>query len=286
LLVGPDGQLGTELQISAPPNSDLITAGRSQLDLANTKQISELVQQIQPQVILFAAAWTAVDLAESHQDEAFAINATAAEVMAESAAKLDARLLYVSTDYVFSGVGKKPWREDDPVAPLNTYGQSKLAGEQAVTSHLGDRGHVIRTSWLYGRKGQNFVRTMLSLMAAGRSLKVVSDQQGSPTWAGGLASALWALAQTESAPQILHYTDGGIASWFDFANAIRDTGLANGLGLEDSDVHPCPSTEYPTPAARPAWSPMHFSSAWQELGIQQMPWQSALESALPLMLQS
>jgi dTDP-4-dehydrorhamnose reductase len=172
------------------------------------------------------------------------------------------------------------------VAPLNAYGRTKLAGEQAVTAHLGERGHSVRTSWLYGRKGKNFVRTMLHLMQAGRSLKVVEDQLGSPTWAGGLAAALWALASAESAPPILHYTDGGIASWCDFANEIRTCGMSNGLDLAASSVHPCPSTEYPTPAARPSWSPMRFSNTWHDLGIRQSTWQDALRHALPILLQS
>ncbi|MCP4093849.1 MAG: dTDP-4-dehydrorhamnose reductase [Planctomycetes bacterium] len=284
LVTGRNGQLGHECGLIAPQGYDLVRVGREEMDLSDHAQIAKVIREVQPSFILHGAAWTAVDLAEEKEQEAFAINATAAEVMASCAAEIDARLAFVSTDYVFSGEGDAPWREDDPVAPLNAYGRSKLAGEQAVLGILGERGHVVRTSWVYGRRGNNFVRTMLRFMEQGRALKVVDDQLGSPTWAGGLAVALIALGLGENAPSILHYTDGGIISWCDFAQEIRACGIRNGLALEESSVNPCPSTEYPTPAARPSWSPMHFSSAWEGLGITQSTWQDALQLALPLLL--
>ncbi|MHC4824841.1 MAG: dTDP-4-dehydrorhamnose reductase [Planctomycetota bacterium] len=284
LLTGRDGQLGTECGLIVPDGCELVAVDRPEFDLSDTALITRTVEEVQPDMVLHAAAWTAVDKAEECEQDAFAINATATEVLAAAVAKMGARMAYVSTDYVFSGEGEVPWREEDPVAPINAYGRTKLAGEQAVTSLLGDRGHVVRTSWLYGRRGANFVRTMLRFMEQGRALNVVEDQLGSPTWAGGLAAALFALSAGDSAPPILHYTDGGIASWCDFAAEIRVCGLANGLALEESSVNPCPSTEYPTPAARPSWSPMHFSDAWESLGIRQSPWQDALRLAMPLLL--
>jgi dTDP-4-dehydrorhamnose reductase len=285
LLTGCYGQLGTECRLLAPNGCSLIAIDREELDLGDATQISKFVWEVQPSMILHTAAWTAVDLAESSEMEAYALNATATAVLAETAASIGARMAYISTDYVFSGHGTVPWHEHDPVAPLNAYGRTKLAGEQAVLAHLGDRGHVVRTSWLYGRRGANFVRTMLGLMEQSRELKVVSDQLGTPTWAGGLAKALFALATADEAPSILHYTDGGITSWCEFATEIRAAGLRNGLALESSSVVPCPSSAYPTPAARPAWSPLHFSDAWADLGIKQTPWQEALERALKLLLQ-
>ena len=284
LLTGRDGQLGTECGLIAPEGCELIAVDMPEFDLTDAAGITRTVEEVRPDVVLHAAAWTAVDQAEAHEQEAFAINATATEVLATAVAKLGARMAYVSTDYVFSGEGGVPWREDDPVAPLNAYGRTKLAGEQAMSALLGDRGHVVRTSWLYGRRGANFVRTMLGFMEQGRALKVVEDQLGSPTWAGGLASALFALAEAADAPPILHYTDGGITSWCGFAEEIREIGLAHGLTLADSTVAPCPSSAYPTPAARPSWSPMHFSAAWATLGIRQVPWQDALRLAMPLLL--
>lgn len=284
LLTGKNGQLGTECRCIAPQNHQLIAVDMPEFDLSNLDNIRKTLDEVRPEIVFHAAAWTAVDQAEECEPEAFAINATATAVIAEKVSEQGGRLVYVSTDYVFSGVGETPWREHDPVAPLNAYGRTKLAGEQAVADLLGDRGHVVRTSWLYGRRGANFVRTMLHLMKQGRSLKVVEDQLGSPTWAGGLARAMFALAECEDAPPILHFTDGGIASWCDFATQIRKDGLANGLDLDASSVQPCPSSAYPTPAARPSWSPMHFSDAWSDLGIAQAPWQDALRDALPLLL--
>lgn len=285
LLTGRNGQLGTECSLVVPADCELIAVDFPEFDLADVDVLAKTVREIQPDMLLHTAAWTAVDKAEEHEAEAFAINATATEVLASCMAELGGRMAYVSTDYVFSGEGQVPWREHDSVAPLNAYGRTKLAGEQAMASHLGDRGHVVRTSWLYGRRGANFVRTMLKLMGDGRALKVVEDQLGSPTWAGGLAQALFALTQASDAPSILHFTDEGIVSWCDFAVEIRACGLSNGLALEQSSVTPCPGSEYPTPAARPSWSPMHFSDAWADLGIAPTQWKDALHAALPLLLQ-
>ena len=286
LLTGRNGQLGTECSLVIPSDCEVIAVDYPEFDLADADVLARTVREIQPDMLLHAAAWTAVDKAEEHEAEAHAINATATDVLASCMAELGGRMAFVSTDYVFSGEGVVPWREQDPVAPINAYGRTKLAGEQAVAAHLGDRGHVVRTSWLYGRRGANFVRTMLNLMSSGRALKVVEDQVGSPTWAGGLAKALFALAQASEAPSTLHFTDQDIVSWFVFAVAIRACGLENGLALEDSSVAPCPGSEYPTPAARPAWSPMHFSDAWHELGIPPSDWKQTLHAALPLLLQS
>ena len=285
LLTGRNGQLGTECGLIIPAECEVIAVDFPEFDLADADVLAKTVRDVQPDMLLHTAAWTAVDKAEEHEAEAFAINATATEVLASCMAALGGRMVYVSTDYVFSGEGDVPWREDDAVAPLNAYGRTKLAGEQAMAAHLGDRGHVVRTSWLYGRCGANFVRTMLNLMSSERALKVVEDQVGSPTWAGGLAHALFALARASDAPPILHFTDEGIVSWFDFAVAIRDCGLDNGLALEDSSVNACSGSEYPTPAARPSWSPMHFSNAWDDLGISPSNWKQALHEALPLLLQ-
>jgi len=285
LLTGRNGQLGTECGLIIPADCEVIAVDFPEFDLADADVLAQTVRDVQPSILLHTAAWTAVDKAEEHEAEAFAINATATDVLASCMAEIGGRMVYVSTDYVFSGEGDVPWREDDAVAPLNAYGRTKLAGEQALAAHLGDRGHVVRTSWLYGRCGANFVRTMLNLMSSGRALKVVEDQVGSPTWAGGLAQALFALARASDAPPILHFTDEGIVSWFDFAVAIRDCGLENGLSLADSSVSACPGTEYPTPAARPSWSPMHFSDAWEDLGISPSNWKQALQEALPLLLQ-
>lgn len=286
LVTGRDGQVGHACSLFVPEGMEAIFVGRSECDLADPKAIVKLLRDVQPAMVLHNAAWTAVDKAEEDEAAALAINGTATAVMAEELARQGGRMAFVSTDYVFSGKGETPWKERDPVAPLNAYGRTKLAGEEAMAAHLGEAGHVVRTSWVYGRRGHNFVRTMLHLMQQGRDLKVVSDQLGAPTFADGIARALWALAGAETGqmPGILHYTDGGICSWYDFAVAIRRLGIVQGLDLEASSVAPCPSTEYPTPAARPSWSPLHFSDAWSEVDIPQGLWDEVLASALPLLL--
>jgi dTDP-4-dehydrorhamnose reductase len=286
LVTGRDGQVGHACSLLKPEGIEAIFIDRPECDLADPSAIVGMLREVRPEMVLHIAAWTAVDAAEEQEAEALVINGQATEVMAEEVARQGGRMAYVSTDYVFSGQGETPWREEEPVAPLNAYGRTKLAGEQALAHHLGDRSHVVRTSWVYGRQGHNFVRTMLHLMAQGRDLKVVSDQLGAPTFADGIARALWALAGKGGGemPPILHYTDEGICSWFDFAVAIREEGLLQGLDLAASSVAPCPSSEYPTPAVRPSWSPLHFSDAWSGIGVSQTPWREVLHTALPLLL--
>lgn len=286
LITGQSGQVGHACSLFVPEGVEAVFVGRTECDLADADAIVKILREVQPSMVLHNAAWTAVDAAEEQEATALAINGTATAVMAEELARQGGRMAFVSTDYVFSGEGAKPWLEQDPVAPLNAYGRTKLAGEQALAAHLGDRGHVVRTSWVYGRRGNNFVRTMLKFMEQGRDLKVVADQLGAPTFADGIARALWAIAKPDAAdlPPILHYTDGGICSWYEFAVAIREQGIAQGLALEPSSVAPCPSTEYPTPAPRPSWSPLHFSDAWSEVDISQRLWSEVLASALPLMM--
>ncbi|MGB0952341.1 MAG: dTDP-4-dehydrorhamnose reductase [Planctomycetota bacterium] len=286
LITGRDGQVGHACSLFVPEDVEAVFVGRAECDLADPDAILRVLREVQPTMVLHNAAWTAVDAAEEQEAAALAINGTATAVMAEELARQGARMAFVSTDYVFSGEGTEPWLEQDAVAPLNAYGRTKLAGEQALAAHLGDRGHVVRTSWVYGRRGNNFVRTMLKFMQQGRDLKVVADQLGAPTFADGIAQALWALAKPGAAemPPILHYTDGGICSWYEFAVGIRDQGIAQGLALEESSVAPCPSTEYPTPAARPSWSPLRFSEAWSEVDISQGIWSEVLSSAMPLLL--
>ena len=284
LLTGGSGQLGYECQLAAPSDVEAVAPARSVLDLADPTSIRACVQEVQPALILHCGAWTAVDAAEQDTAAAFAVNERGSRVLAEEAAACGARLVLVSTDYVFAGEGDRPWRPDDPVDPINAYGRSKLAAEQAVAEVLGDRAQVVRTSWVYGRRGKNFVRTMLSLMQQGKELKVVADQLGAPAGAGGLAQALWALRAAPEAGPIFHYSDAGITSWYGFASTIRELALGLGLEVADSSVSPCSTEEYPTPARRPAWSPLEASPEWADWGVAAAAWQDALEHALPLLL--
>jgi dTDP-4-dehydrorhamnose reductase len=287
LLTGRDGQLGHECRLACPPEVELIAVGRAECDLADPAAAAALVRELRPEVLIHAAAWTAVDAAEAEEETATVVNGESVGALAAACATVGARMLAVSTDYVFSGEGDRPWQEDDPVDPLNAYGRSKLAGERALAAALPGAGCSIRTSWVYGRRGHNFVHTMLRLMREGRELKVVDDQRGCPTWAGGLAASLWALASWPAGrdlPALLHHTDGGIVSWHGFAAAIREEALSLGLEVGASRVLPCPSSEYPTPARRPAWSPLAFSGAWSLVDREQEPWRDALRAALPLLV--
>jgi dTDP-4-dehydrorhamnose reductase len=284
LLTGGQGQLGVECRLAVPADVELWATDKDELDLSDSAALREAVRRFQPHWILHAGAWTAVDAAEEHEAAAHAINAEGTRALAEAAAEVEARMAYVSTDYVFSGQGSRPWQPEDPVDPINAYGRTKLAGEQALHAALGERGHVVRTSWVYGRRGANFVRTMLRLMGEGRDLTVVGDQFGAPTWAGGLARALWALTAQPTAPAILHYSDQGITTWCEFAQAIREEGLGCGLDLADSSVSPCSTEDYPTPATRPAWSPLELSAAWAAWGVAPQGWRETLHEALPVLL--
>jgi dTDP-4-dehydrorhamnose reductase len=284
LLTGGTGQLGYECQLAAPRGVQLSIPSRSELDLANPDSIRACVAGFRPEFILHCGAWTAVDAAEDNEVEALAVNEGGSRVLAEAAQKLGARLILVSTDYVFSGESSSPWRADAPVQPINAYGRSKLAAERAVQEVLGLQAQIVRTSWVYGRRGQNFVRTMLRLMQQGKPLRVVADQQGTPTWAGGLAHALWALATAPHAGPILHYSDAGQTTWYEFAVAIRKLALGLGLDMVDSTVDPCQTDEYPTPARRPFWSVMELSPDWKTLQVPPQPWLDTLSEALPLLI--
>jgi len=284
LLTGRDGQLGHECQLACPAGVDLTAVGRQECDLSDPAAAAAVVHAYRPNLVLHTAAWTAVDDAESHEEAATVVNGESVGALAAAAREVGARMIGVSTDYVFSGEGTEPWQEDDAVAPLNAYGRSKLVGELALAQELPGAGCMVRTSWVYGRRGHNFVHTMLKLMLAGRELKVVADQRGCPTWAGGLAEALWALAswpKNQAFAPVMHYTDGGICSWHDFAQAIREEALGLGMDVAASSVLACTSEAYPTPAKRPSWSPLAFSEGWAMVDKEQVPWQVALRTALP-----
>jgi dTDP-4-dehydrorhamnose reductase len=284
LLTGGSGQLGYECQLAAPQAIELSIPDRSELDLANPASIHACVARFRPQLILHCGAWTAVDAAEDKEAEALAVNEGGSRALAEAALALDARLILVSTDYVFSGESSEPWPTDAPVQPVNAYGRTKLAAERAVREVLDDRAQIVRTSWVYGRRGQNFVRTMLRLMQQGKPLRVVADQQGTPTWAGGLAQALWSLTKAPDAGPVLHYSDAGKTTWYEFAVAIRKLALGLGLDVVDSTVNPCQTNEYPTPASRPAWSVLELSCDWKTLEVPPQPWLETLSEALPLLI--
>ena len=239
-----------------------------------------MLADLRPSVVINAAAYTAVDRAESEQAAAFAVNADGPGHLARACAGLGARLIHVSTDFVFSGNACHPYQPADPTGPVSVYGESKLAGEQQVREALGEQSVIVRTAWVYSRVGHNFVKTMLRLMAERDSLSVVADQVGTPTWARGLAEALWRIVDKPEIAGTLHWTDAGVASWYDFAVAIAEEAHAQGLLARPVAVKPIATADYPTPAARPAWSVLDKTASWQQLGCDGMHWREALRAML------
>jgi len=220
-----------------------------------------------------------VDKAESQPELAFAVNATGPGNLAAAAGEVGARFIHLSTDFVFDGAKSSPYRPDDRPNPLNIYGASKLAGEVAVREKS-PGALIVRTSWLYAAHGHNFVKTMLRLLAEREQLQVVADQVGTPTWAGFLARALWAAAARPELRGIYHWSDAGVASWYDFALAIQEEALQLGLLSRAIPIEPITTAAYPTAALRPAYSVLDKSSAWRDLAIGGRHWRVALRIML------
>jgi dTDP-4-dehydrorhamnose reductase len=287
LIVGAAGQLGLALQGSFKGRGEVVAAGRESADLADPDQICDLVRRVRPAVILNAAAYTAVDRAESEPERAMAINALAPRILADEALRSDALLVHYSTDYVFDGQKSGPWTEEDAPAPLNVYGASKLAGEQAIRES-GARHLIFRTSWVYGVHGSNFLLTMLRLGRQRGRISVVDDQSGAPTSSIELARVTrqivdGALAGQFGGPEVwaglYHMTCAGSTSWCGFAQAIF---ARAGKLLEDKSplVIPISSVDYPAPAARPRNSVLSNARLEARFGVRLVPWQTALNAVI------
>ncbi|WP_223545611.1 dTDP-4-dehydrorhamnose reductase [Pseudomonas sp. A-B-19] len=284
LVNGRHGQVSHELQRRLGTVGELIVLGRDQLDLAQPDQIRRQVQNLRPDLIINAAAHTAVDLAESEPLSAFAINATAPGILAEEALALDIPLIHYSTDYVFDGTKAGPYNEDDTPNPLGVYGKSKLAGEQAIRNVQG-KHLILRTSWVYSTHGRNFLLTMQRLLQEKPELRVVADQIGAPTWAGTIANSTLALIEHWQANEVTnwgtyHLTAQGETSWFGFAQAIGEA--LRQRGKPCANLIPIPSSDYPTPAARPLNSRLDCSRLQRDWGVSQPDWQTALRECLTL----
>lgn len=282
LLLGQHGQVSQELQRALHGAAELTVLGREQLDLAQPERIRQQVQHLSPELIINAAAHTAVDQADSEPELAFAINATAPGILAEAAAELSVPLIHYSTDYVFDGNHAEPYRESDATNPLSVYGRSKLAGEQAIQA-VGGTHLILRTSWVYSQHGKNFLLTMQRLLQERESLSVVDDQIGAPTWAGTIAQATAQLiTQWRSGHPgswgVYHLTAQGETSWFGFASAIA--AHLHSQGKTVATLHSIPSSAYPTPAQRPLNSRLDCSRLQQDWQVQLPTWQAALEQCL------
>lgn len=291
LILGSSGQLGRELQHRFAGVGTVVAADRAACDVANPDSIRVLVRSANPTVILNAAAYTAVDRAETEPELAYAINATAPGVMAEEARRSDALLVHYSTDYVFDGGKPGPWSEDDPTGPLNAYGASKLAGEGAIAA-VGGKHLIFRTSWVYGPHGKNFLFTMLRLGAEREKLSIVDDQVGAPTTSLELADATRRIVEGIVGDRfgepgewkgIYHMTCAGQTSWCGFARAIFERAAAR-PGTKTPAVIPIRSEDYPTPARRPLNSVLSNARLAQRFGVNLAPWEQALDAvfeALP-----
>jgi dTDP-4-dehydrorhamnose reductase len=279
LVTGATGQVGSEV-ITAMHRlgHDVIAPGRSGLDLMQPSQVEHRVTMLVPDWIINCAAYTQVDRAESEPEQANTVNRDSAAALARAAATCNARLLHVSTDFVFDGSQSRPYREDDTPNPLGVYGRSKLEGEQAVREALPD-AVILRTAWVYGVHGHNFVRTMLRLAGEGRPLRVVDDQTGSPTWAHDIAGAITALLQAGAAG-LFHYTSAGSVSWCGFAGAILSEAAQAGFDIRTQTVEPITTADYPTPARRPAYSVLDTGKIQAELGLSIPAWRDRLVTML------
>ncbi|MHB1183084.1 MAG: dTDP-4-dehydrorhamnose reductase [Desulfobulbia bacterium] len=279
LLVGGSGQLGRELQRCKPDDVDLLALGSSELDLREAEAVAAKVSGFLPQVIINGAAYTAVDRAENEQDAAFAVNGQGAANLAQAARAVGAYCLQVSTDFVFDGTQSRPYLPTDRTNPLGVYGASKLAGEQLALAAYPEGVAIVRTAWLYSACGNNFVTTMLRLMGERETIGVVADQVGTPTWGRGLAKALWQMSRVQP-KGIYHWTDAGVASWYDFAVAIQEEGFGCGLLAREIPVLPINTVDYPTPARRPSYSVLDKAGTWAALGMTPPHWRVALRRML------
>jgi len=284
LITGPSGQLGRALLESLPEGVQATGLDRKSCDLANPAQSRAIVLAHRPDLLINAAAYTRVDAAESERDAAYQANAEGPRVLAEAVAETGGRLIQISTDFVFSGNQSRAYLPHDQPNPLNVYGASKLAGEKFVLDRLKGVAVVMRTAWVYSSHGNNFVRTMLRLMATRDSVCVVTDQIGSPTWARSLSKAVWAAASRPDINGVLQWTDAGVASWYDFAVAIQEEALVRGLLTESIPIKPISAADYaresPTAAARPQFSILDLESTKDMLGIEPAHWRTNLRVML------
>ncbi|MEE2001535.1 dTDP-4-dehydrorhamnose reductase [Alkalimonas sp. MEB108] len=284
LITGSKGQVGTELKQQLAEIAELLTPSRAELDLANASAVHAYLAQHQPQAIINAAAYTAVDLAETEQKAALAVNAKLPELLARYCAHSGAYLLHYSTDYVYPGTGTEPWQEDSPTAPLNYYGHSKLQGDLAVLAQC-PSAVIFRTSWVYSDHGKNFRNTIIRLAKEKTELSIVADQIGAPTPASLIAAISVQTLQRYQQGQpiaggVYHLAPRSYCSWYDFAKIIVQQAEQQGqsLTLNASAIHPIPSSAYPTPAKRPLNSRLCVDKLERALGIRLPLWQELLAS--------
>ncbi|GAA6170946.1 dTDP-4-dehydrorhamnose reductase [Colwellia sp. KU-HH00111] len=278
IIIGKSGQLATALVDELPPAVTYLALGRNEVDITSHQALEAKISAFKPDVIINAAAYTAVDKAESDIASAYAINDTAVGVLATIAKRNHCRFLHVSTDFVFDGESNCAYQVNSEPKPTSVYGASKLAGELAIEKLYPENSAIVRTSWLYSVSGHNFVHTMLRLMKEKQQLGVVGDQIGCPTYVKGLAQFLWRLASYDKLKLVYHWSDAGVASWFDFAHAIQALALTYGLLDKKIAIDAIASSAYPTPAKRPRFSLLNTDGA-NEI-MKSMHWREQLEDCI------
>lgn len=280
LLTGSKGQLARCFRDRLPENWELIATDSTSLDITDTEAVRNMVQNFQPDAIVNAAAFTAVDKAEAHVGTAFAVNATAVHNLASAARACQARFIHISTDYVFDGTNKTPYKEQDYTNPQSVYGRTKVAGELLALAANPD-SVIIRTSWLFSEYGNNFVKTMIRLAGERDNLSIVHDQTGSPTYAGDLAQAIITLLQQPVAPRgIYHYGSNKSVTWYEFAQAIFQAAQQQDPDFKIPQLNAITTDQYPLPAPRPAYSIMDCQKIENECGIKASDWQKALNEII------
>jgi dTDP-4-dehydrorhamnose reductase len=279
LLTGAGGQLGRELRAATPEGWALLPYTSAMLDVTSAEAVEAILTAVRPQVVIHAAAYTAVDAAENDPERARLVNTRGAANVAEAARRIDARMVHISTDYVFGGTQGRAYLPDDAPAPLSVYGRSKLDGEREVV-RCRPEAVILRSAWLYSSHGSNFVLQMLERMRAGQALRVVSDQVGSPTWARSLADAVWRAAARPEVHGVHHWTDAGVATWYDFAVAVQEEAMTLNLLTNGVSIMPVTSDDYRTAARRPGFSVLDKRATWAALDLPVHHWRVNLRRML------
>lgn len=281
VVLGANGQLGTALQNLAPEGQvDLYPFSSAQLDVTNRDQLISGLASCSPDALINASAYTAVDKAETDQENARAVNVVGAENIAEALKGTQCRVYHISTDFVFDGKKSSPYLPEDPTSPLGVYGQTKLEGEQALLRMIPDQSTIIRTAWLYSATHPCFLATMLRLMKERDNLGVIADQVGTPTSVNSLANVIWQLVFKNDSQGIYHWSDAGVASWYDFTVAIYEFALDFGVLDKAVEITPLQTSQYPTPAQRPSYSVMDKTALYELLDFKPVHWREELKKVL------
>ena len=285
LIFGASGQVGVALQSIAPQTIDVVAHDIAETDIRDEAAVARTLDDVRPNVIINCAAFTAVDDAESKHDEAFLANAEAPGFIAAQSGRRGIRVIHISTDYVFDGKAHAPYATTSPVAPINVYGATKLEGERRVLA-AGGPHVVVRTAWVHSATGTNFIKTCVRVLAKGTVMRVVDDQIGTPTRALHLATALWRIVDLPNAERLLHFTDAGVASWYDVATAVLDAMRAEGRAAEGAAVVPVGTEEFPRPAKRPEFSVLDKRASWASIGYLPPHWKEGVAASTRELLPS